>query len=214
MTKIKICGVTSKDDATWALNYGADFIGVNFWKESKRHVSIKTAAAWIAELPSFASIVGVFVNAPQDEIVRAVKECRLKGVQLHGAETPSDIVSLRVALGGAGLNPFVVKALRVQDADSLQAATAEFADAVDYFLLDAFVPDEPGGTGHRFDWKLLQDTTLPKPFFLAGGLTPDNVKEAVKLAQPFAVDVASGVESAPRKKSPEKMRDFIQYAKK
>ncbi len=213
MTKVKICGITNKDDAVWALNYGADYIGVNFWKESKRHVSIKTAAAWIAELPGFASIVGVFVSADQDDIVRAVKECRLKGVQLHGTETPAEMLSLRVVLDGMGLHPFLMKALRIENTESLKQAQ-DYADMADYFLVDAFVPEQPGGTGHRFDWKLLQGVSLPKPFFLAGGLKPDNVKEAIKLVAPFAVDVASGVESTPRKKSPEKMRDFIQHAKK
>jgi phosphoribosylanthranilate isomerase len=213
MAKAKICGITNKDDAVWALNYGADYIGVNFWKDSKRHVTVKTASAWIGELPGFAAIVGVFVDATADDIVRAVKECRLKGIQLHGNETAADIAALKVALAGAGLTPFVIKALRIQDAASLKQADA-FADVVDYFLLDALVADEAGGTGQRFDWKLLQDVALPKPFFLAGGLTPDNVKEAIKLAAPFAVDVASGVETTPRKKSAEKMRDFIQYAKK
>jgi phosphoribosylanthranilate isomerase len=213
MAKVKICGITSKEDAVWALNYGADYVGINFWKESKRHMSIKSAAAVAAELPGFASIVGVFVNAPQEDIVRAVKESKLKGVQLHGTETVADIVSLRVALSGSGLSPFIIKALRVESPESLKAA-ADYSDVVDYFLLDAFVPDQMGGTGKTFDWKWLKDAALTKPVFLAGGLTPGNVKEAIKQAEPFAVDVASGVESTPRKKSPEKMRDFIQYAKK
>jgi phosphoribosylanthranilate isomerase len=213
MAKVKVCGVTGKDDAVWALNYGVDFIGINFWKESKRHVGIKAAAGWAAELPGFANLVGVFVNAAQDEIVRAVKEVRLKGVQLHGDETPADVAALKVALEGAGLKAFISKVIRVENADSLKAA-GEFAPVVDYFLLDAYVPDEPGGTGRKFDWKILQGISLSKPFFLAGGLTPENVKEAVKVVAPFAVDVASGVESAPRKKSPEKMRDFIANAKK
>lgn len=213
MAKVKICGITNKDDAVWALNYGADYIGINFWKESKRHMSLKTGSALVAELPSFASIVGVFVNHTADEIVKIAQACRLKGVQLHGDETVADVTALRFALEGAGLSPFIIKVLRIENAESLKAADA-FADVVDYFLLDAFVTDELGGTGKQFDWKILNGVTLPKPFFLAGGLTPANVKDAVKQASPFAVDVASGVETGPRKKSPEKMRDFIQYAKK
>ncbi|MBS1985774.1 MAG: phosphoribosylanthranilate isomerase [Bdellovibrionales bacterium] len=213
MTKVKICGVTNKDDAVWALNYGADYIGINFWKESKRHMSIKTAASLAAELPSFATLVGVFVNPVVEDVVRAVKEAKLKGVQLHGNETLSDVVALRVALNGAGFNPFIIKALRIENAVSLTQAQ-QFVDAVDYFLLDAYVTGEQGGTGQQFDWNLLKGVTLPKPFFLAGGLVPGNVKEAVKLVGPFGVDVASGVENGPRKKSAEKMRDFIQYAKK
>src|SRR5688572_12085132 len=133
--KVKICGITNKDDAVWAINYGADFIGLNFWKESKRHVSPTTAAGWVPGLPPFASLVGVFVNADPDEIVHTVQKLNLKGVQLHGDETPAMASSLRLSLSGMGRPVFIIKAFRVKDADSL-AAIGDYKDAVDYFMLD------------------------------------------------------------------------------
>ncbi len=211
--KVKICGLTNKEDAVWALNYGADYIGVNLWKESKRHVSLASATNWVSQLPAFASVVGVFVNATRDEILHAVQKLNLKGIQLHGEETPADIASLRVELEGAGKKVFVIKAIRVKDESSI-AAMSEYKDVVDYFLLDSFHPDEHGGTGERFDWALTAKAKeLGKPVILAGGLTPENLKEAIKKVQPYAVDVASGVEKSPKKKDPEKMKEFIRNAK-
>lgn len=211
--KVKICGITNKDDAVWALNYGADYIGLNFWKESKRHVSAASAATWIPALPSFATLVGVFVNADQDEILHAVQKMKLKGIQLHGDESPEMVAALRMSLEGAGLKVFITKAFRMQSEETL-AQLAAYKDSVDYFLLDSYHPDEPGGTGERFDWSLATKAKeLGKPIFLAGGLNPENVKEAIKKVQPYAVDVASGVEKSPKKKDLEKMKEFIQHAK-
>jgi phosphoribosylanthranilate isomerase len=136
--KVKICGLTNKDDAVWALNYGADYLGVNLWKESKRHVSLATATTWVPQLPSFASVVGVFVDAGQDEIVNAVVKLNLKGVQLHGDESPAMVSALRVALGGTGRTVFIVKAFRMQDESTL-AKLQDYKDAVDYLLLDSFI---------------------------------------------------------------------------
>ena len=211
--KVKICGITNKEDAVWALNYGADYIGLNLWKESKRHVAAASAAAWTAQLPGFATLVGVFVDADQNEIVHAVQKLNLKGVQLHGDESPATVAALRLALEGMGRTVFIVKAFRIENEESL-ASLADYKDTVDYFLLDSFHPDEMGGTGGRFDWNLaLRAKELGKPIFLAGGLTPENVKEAIKKVAPMAVDVASGVEKSPKKKDPEKMKEFIRNAK-
>jgi phosphoribosylanthranilate isomerase len=211
--KVKICGITNKEDAVWALNYGADYIGLNLWKESKRHVSLATASGWVPQLPSFASLVGVFVNASEDEILHAVQKLNLKGIQLHGDETPAQIAALRLSLEGAGHKVFIVKAVRIKDADSV-ASMSEYKDVVDFFLLDSFHPEHLGGTGERFDWDLaVKAKEIGKPFFLAGGLVPDNVKDAIKKVQPMAVDVASGVEKSPKKKDLEKMKEFIKNAK-
>ncbi len=211
--KVKICGLTNKDDAVWALNYGADYLGVNLWKDSKRHVSLATATGWVPTLPSFASVIGVFVDATQEEIVNAVVKLNLKGVQLHGDETPAMIGALRVALGGTGRTVFIIKAFRMQDEQTL-ARMHEYKDVVDYFLLDSYHPEQPGGTGERFNWDLaVKAKELGKPIFLAGGLNPENVKEAVKKTAPFAVDVASGVEKSPKKKDLEKLKEFITHAK-
>lgn len=213
--KVKICGITNKDDATWAINYGADFIGINFWKGSKRYVSTANALAWVPSLPSFASVVGVFVDAPVPDIVSAAARMNLKGVQLHGNETPDEVAALRKALAeSAEVPPIIIKAIRVQGSDSL-AAIAAYKGVADYVLLDAFVESAPGGTGESFNWDLAAEAKAHGlPVFLAGGLTPDNVKDAAKAAQPFAVDVASGVEKSPKRKDLEKMRDFITKAKK
>lgn len=212
--KVKICGITNKEDAVWAVNYGADFIGLNFWKESSRHVTATTAAKWTVQLPPFVPLYGVFVNADQNEIVKTVEHMKLKGIQLHGDESASSVAALRVALEGSGLPVKIIKAIRMQNEESLKVLS-EYRDLVDYFLLDSFVQDQPGGTGTRFNWDLaIKAKEIGKPIFLAGGLAPDNVKEAVKKVGPFAVDVASGVEKSPKRKDPDKIRDFINNAKK
>lgn len=211
--KVKICGITNKDDAVWAINYGADHIGLNFWKDSKRHVSVQGAAEWVPQLPAFASIVGVFVDAGQNEILPVVQKLNLKGIQLHGDETPSMLTALRLALQGMGRTAFLIKAFRMQDETTIERM-AEFKDAADYFLLDSFLPDQRGGTGARFNWDLaVKAKAVGKPIILAGGLTPDNVKDAVRRVQPAMVDVASGVEKSPKKKDLELMKEFIRNAK-
>ena len=211
--KTKICGITNKEDATWALNYGADFIGINFYKDSPRHCSLSNAEKWAPQLPSFANVVGVFVNAGQKELLHHVTHLNLKGVQLHGDETPEDVASLKEAIAGTGRKVVMIKSFRMKDEQTLDRL-ASYAPVVDYFLLDSYVEGEEGGTGTRFNWNLaVKAKELGKPIFLAGGLTPENVKEAVKKVQPFAVDVASGVEKSPRKKDPEKIKTFITNAK-
>ena len=212
--KVKICGITNKDDATWALNYGADYLGVNFWKGSKRYVSPTNALGWVPTLPTFASVIGVFVDADPGEIADLSAKLNLKGVQLHGSETPDYVRLLKKALENTETPPMIIKAVRVKGPDSA-AELAAYAPLVDYFLLDSFVEGEPGGTGATFDWTWIEPAkALGKPVFLAGGLTPDNVKDAVKRTSPFAVDVASGVEKSPKRKDLEKMRAFITNAKR
>lgn len=212
--KVKICGLTNKEDAVWALNYGADFLGINFVKASPRHVSAATAAAWVAQLPPFAFVFGIFADTDADEIVKTVGKMNLRGVQLHGNETPADVAALRVALEGAGRKVAISKAIRMKGDESLVQA-AEAATVADYLLLDAFVEDALGGTGRRFDWDLaIRAKELGKPVFLAGGLNPDNVQDAVKKVAPFGVDVASGVEKSPKRKDLAKLQDFISRAKR
>lgn len=212
--KVKICGITNKEDAVWALNYGADYIGLNFWKDSKRHLSLKAAETWVPSLPGFTNLIGIFVNAPQDEIVKTVQKLNLKGVQLHGDESPADVAALKIVLEGMGRTVTIIKAIRMKGEETL-AELGAYKDSVDYFLLDAYSPDELGGTGHRFNWDLaVKAKEIGKPIFLAGGLNPENIAEAVKKVGPFAVDVASGVEKSPKRKDPDKIKDFITKAKK
>ena len=200
--KVKICGITNLADGIAAAEAGADVLGFVFCEQSPRCVSIEAAAAIIRALPPFIVKVGVFVNAPGDSVVRAIRECGLNLLQFHGDEAPEYCLQF-------GL--MSMKAFRIRDAASLQALRNYATDA---WLLDAYNPDKLGGTGETFNWDLaLEARTWGRPIFLAGGLTPENVAEAVRRAQPYAVDVSSGVEAAPGRKDHAKVKAFIQAAR-
>jgi phosphoribosylanthranilate isomerase len=200
--KVKICGITNLPDGLAAAEGGADALGFVFWEQSPRCISVEAAAGLIRQLPPFVIKVGVFVNAREDLVVRAARECGLNLLQFHGEESPEYCAQF-------GL--MTMKAFRIRDAASLQAAPDYHTDA---WLFDAYAPDKPGGTGETFNWDLaLQARGWGRPIFLAGGLTPENVAEAVRRARPYAVDVSSGVEAAPGKKDHAKVRAFIQAAK-
>ena len=200
--KVKICGITNLPDGMAAAEAGADALGFVFYDQSPRGISIEAAAALIRQLPPFILKVGVFVNAPEDLVVRAIRECSLNLLQFHGDEAPEYCLQF-------GL--MSMKAFRVRDAASLQAVLGYHTDA---WLLDAYTPDKPGGTGETFNWNLaLEAQGWGRPIFLAGGLTPENVAEAVRRARPYGVDASSGVEAAPGRKDHAKVRAFIQAAK-
>jgi phosphoribosylanthranilate isomerase len=200
--KVKICGITNLPDGAAAADAGADALGFMFYDQSPRAISIEAAATLIRQLPPFILKVGVFVNAPEDLVGRAIRECGLNLLQFHGDETPEYCLQF-------GL--MSMKAFRIRDAASLQALLGYHTDA---WLLDAYSPDRPGGTGETFNWDLaLEAQGWGRPIFLAGGLTPENVAEAVRRARPYAVDVSSGVEAAPGRKDHAKLRAFIQAAK-
>ena len=200
--KVKICGITNLPDGMAAAEAGADALGFMFYEQSPRHISVEAAAALIRQLPPFVMKVGVFVNAPEDLVLRASRECGLNLLQFHGDEPPEFCLQF-------GL--MSMKAFRIRDAASLQALQNYPTDA---WLLDACSPGKPGGTGETFNWDLaLQARGLGRPIFLAGGLTPENVAAAVQRARPYGVDVSSGVEAAPGRKDPAKVRAFIQAAK-
>ncbi|MBN1823722.1 MAG: phosphoribosylanthranilate isomerase [Endomicrobiales bacterium] len=208
MVKVKICGVTVVDDAVLVASLGADYVGLNFVKESQRKISVKMAKEMTAKMPSFIQTVGVFADEAIEELAKTAKKTGLKMVQLHGSETPE---YCRQAKELTGLP--VIKSFRISDEASIEPV-AGYADSVDYFLLDAYVEGEPGGTGQTFNWDLaLKVKDLNKQIFLAGGLNPDNVKEAIEKVMPFAVDVASGVERLPRRKDFDKMNKFIRTAR-
>lgn len=207
-TKVKICGITNDEDATWAVNLGAHYLGLNFHKDSPRKVSPDLAARIVKKVPSFVPTVGVFVEQSAPEIVKIAKKVGLAGIQLHGEQTPADCESL-----ASELEVFLIKSVRVAVESDLDVLSG-FKDVVQYFLLDARVDGQMGGTGQTFPWELTaRAKVFGKPVFLAGGLTPENVAEAIEAAQPFAVDVASGVEKSPKRKDYEKMKTFIEEVK-
>ena len=196
--KVKICGITSAADAEAAVQAGADALGLMFFPGSPRYISLGTAQDIARRLPAHILRTGVFANPDPSEVFAAIQVCQLNLLQFHGAETPEFCLQF-------GL--MTMKAFPMKNADSLLALSAYQTDA---FLLDSHVAGKPGGTGETFNWDLaLEAKKLGKPIFLAGGLTPQNVAEAVRRTQPFGVDVSSGVEQSPGKKDAGKMRDFI-----
>jgi len=200
--RVKICGITNLPDAQVAVEAGADALGFNFYEKSPRCVSPATAAEISRAQPPFTLRVGVFVNPSEELVRRAIGECGLNLLQFHGDEPPEFCTQF-------GL--MSMKAFRVRDAESLKELAKYHTDA---WLLDAYVSDTFGGTGEKFNWHLAAE--LPKsgrPVFLAGGLTPENVAEAIRQVQPFGVDVSSGVESSPGRKDPGKVCSFINSAK-
>ena len=201
MTRIKVCGITNLEDALAAVEAGADVLGFNFYARSPRHVTPEAARRVIKSLPEGVMCVGVFVNASTpEEVERVAREARVGAVQLHGDETPEFCLALR--------DLTTIKALRVGPGYKPEAAARYPTEAV---LLDAYVAGEWGGTGHTFDWSLARRTREAVPrLFLAGGLRPDNVAEAAAAVRPYAVDVCSGVETSPGRKSFELMRRFVE----
>jgi phosphoribosylanthranilate isomerase len=196
-TKVKICGVTSVPDAELAVSNGAWAIGMIFHPESPRACEPATAAEIGTAMKRRVEVVGVFVNAHLDEVVELADGVGLTMLQLHGEEGPS---YCQEAARRSGLK--VIKAARVRDAASVRGVLAY---RTDFHMLDTYVPGRHGGTGERFDWSLAAEHKTDIPLILSGGLRPDNVAEAISVAHPFAVDVASGVEQSPGRKDPEKL---------
>lgn len=205
MTLVKVCGITNLEDALAAIEAGADMLGFNFYARSPRHVEPDAARVIVEQLPEGVACVGVFVNEPSPgEVLEMARESRVSAVQLHGDETPEFCRALE------GFK--TIKALRVGKDYEVETAAAFRTDAV---LLDAYAPDAFGGTGHTFDWSLARATREAVPrLFLAGGLKPSNVADAIRAVSPHAVDVCSGVETSPGRKSFQLMRDFIAAVRK
>lgn len=203
MVRVKICGITSVDDARLAVSAGADALGLVF-APSPRRLSPDSAAAILASVPPFVTPVAVFVDASLDPILDLTAALGISTVQLHGGESP-ELVNL---LRAHGLK--VIKAFRVASSSDLDHLDRFHPDA---FLLDSRVPDKLGGTGLAFDWSLAVPIAARLPVILAGGLNPDNVADAVRTVRPYAVDCSSSVESAPGRKDPDKLRTFVSRAK-
>jgi phosphoribosylanthranilate isomerase len=201
-TRVKICGITNPADAQVAVEAGADALGFIFYDRSPRFIPVKNAVEISRALPPYTLRVGVFVNPSEELVQRAIDECGLNLLQFHGDEPPEFCTQF-------GL--MSMKAFRIRDAGSLRELSKYQTDA---WLLDAYSSDTLGGTGEKFNWDLaVEAQKFGKPIFLAGGLTPENVADAVRQVRPFGVDVASGVESAPGKKDAAKVRAFINVAK-
>ncbi|MBC8132702.1 MAG: phosphoribosylanthranilate isomerase [Deltaproteobacteria bacterium] len=197
---IKICGITTAADAAMAAHAGADAIGVNFWPGSKRFVG-DAAADVLAAVPAGVLKIGVFVNAPAAEVMQRAAQFALDRIQLHGDERPKDFSAVPRAM--------LVRAIRVRDATSLVEAALWDADL---FLYDAFVAGFGGG-GVVAPWAEIGAAPAARPFLLAGGLDEHNVGQAVAIARPAGVDVASGVESAPGRKDPARVIAFVRAAR-
>lgn len=189
--RVKICGLTRAEDAKAAQAFGAWALGFIFYPKSKRFIVAATAKTIIATLPATAQPIGVFVNQT-DEAISIAKDAGLKGIQLHGDETPDDIARVRTAFSGK-----IIKALRPKSETDLQAI-AGYQGLADYILLDAAVGNEYGGTGHTGDWSLAQKAAdFGIPVIVAGGLCPDNIAAAYAQTNPYALDLSSGVEASP-----------------
>lgn len=201
MTKIKICGITNIEDANLAIDFGADALGFIFYPKSKRYIEPEEAYKIISKLPPFINIVGVFVNQAADEIKRVKEISGFDTVQIHGDETPDFCKELGCKL---------IKAIRVKEKIDLAEVESYNVHAV---LFDTYSANGYGGTGECFVWETLRDLNISKKVILSGGLNSDNVSEAIRIVNPYAVDVSSGVEDYPGKKNREKLKKFIQAVK-
>ncbi len=204
MVRVKICGITNLEDAQTAVEAGADMLGFVFFNKSPRCIKPGKAKEIISSLPRQIEKVALFVNEQKEsvlDVLSQIKEIDL--LQFHGDETPDYCNAF---------DKKIIKAVRVKDKDSIRQL-AKYN--VNFFLLDAFKEDIYGGTGLNFDWKLAEEAKAYNiPVILSGGLNPGNVKEAVELVMPYAVDVSSGVEITPGKKNPELVKKFITEAKR
>ena len=197
---LKICGITRLSDALHAVEHGAGALGFVFWPQSPRYISPERAAEIIAALPPGVDAVGVFVNEPVDSIRAVVAQTGISTIQLHGDEAPA----YADALGWP-----VLRAITVEQAEQASAAWPPET----LFLMDAADPVRRGGTGSTIDWQQAASAARGRRIVLAGGLTPDNVADAIGTVRPFGVDVSSGVEDAPGVKNPDKVARFLKSAR-
>ena len=198
-TRVKICGITQWEDAQLAVELGASALGFNFYPASPRYIAPDAAKAIVLRLPPLVTAVGVFANEIDGAHIAAIaRQAGVAAVQLHGPKFPKADGTLAAFQ--------MIRAVAVSDGMKIEELTLSGASA---YLLDAFDHDLPGGTGKTFDWTLAREAKRYAPIILAGGLTPENVSRAIREAQPYAVDVASGVESSPGKKDPANLRAFF-----
>ena len=197
MTRVKFCGLTHEEDIARAVKLGVDALGFVFYGPSSRNVALDHAAMLTSSVPAFVTRVGLFVNEQPETIQKIFERTGLNLIQYHGDESPEfcDAVGL----------PFI-KAFRVRPGIDIQPELDRYPNASG-FLLDAYVKGQPGGTGERFDWGLIPQSN--SPIILAGGLSPDNAKDAIEQVAPWALDVSGGIETKPGRKDPDKMMRFM-----
>lgn len=200
--RVKICGITNIEDALMACQHGADALGFVFYEKSPRYVSPEVANSIVAKLPPFVVPVALFVDADESVVRSVINDNSRWMIQFHGTELEAECVSYQ--------RPYM-KALRVKKGDDVTALVEQYPTA-NAMLLDAYKAGVPGGTGEVFDWSLIPKG-LNKSIVLAGGLTPNNIKDAIKQVEPYAVDVSGGVELSKGVKSERKVQEFISGAK-
>lgn len=208
--QVKICGIAGIEAADAALKAGADLVGLVFYPKSPRYVGGERAVGLAAHLRGRVRIVALLADSSDDEIAAAIAAANPDVLQLHGRETPARVAGVRTRFGLP-----VIKAVAIADAQDFAAVSA-YEDVADMLLFDAKSPTSatrPGGLGAAFDWQLLRGRTFARPWFLAGGLTTDNVARAIRATVAPGVDVSSGVETAPGVKDPEAIRAFIAAAR-
>lgn len=195
--KVKICGITNLEDALIAAYLGADALGFVFVKESPRSITPDAARDIISKLPPFIVTTGVFVNSPEEEILSIIKQTRIQCVQLHGNESPAEYSKIKVP---------VIKAFHVDEHFIVNTIVRYPAAA---YLLDTYVKGKAGGTGKTFDWDIAVRAQAYGRIILAGGLTPENIGDAIRKVQPYAIDISSGIESSPGKKDKRKLQELF-----
>lgn len=198
-TRVKVCGITRLEDARLAVELGASALGFNFYPASPRYIAPESARTIIEQLPPFVVAVGVYANeAKMEHVIRIAREARVSTIQLHGPRFPE--------ITGPPISYPLIRAVAVDENFKAEVLAGFRANA---FLLDAFHPQLSGGTGKSFDWELAREAYRYGTIILAGGLNPENVGRAIREVRPFAVDVASGVESTPGQKDPALLRAFF-----
>lgn len=216
-TRVKICGLTNIEDALFALEAGADYLGFVFYAKSKRTVDeeqVQKMTSVLREREDCPLLVGVFVDETAEMMANILDSCGLDLAQLHGDEPPSFIGDSTSPLFGRSYKALKTTSLTVAQVEAEWFARSGTLDNVPSLLIDAYHPTLPGGTGQRADWEIAASLAADIPgIMLAGGLNPDNIEAAIRQVQPFAVDVASGVEKHPGKKDPSLVTRFIQRAK-
>ena len=203
--KVKICGITNWEDARRSIDAGADFLGFNFYAGSPRYVTPAKARLIVRRLPKNVASVGVFVNESEEKMLEIAESVGLDRVQLHGEESPAAVQRLGRSLP-------VIKAVRVKK--SFRPANLARFKHASALLLDGFDAKQWGGSGRTFDWRIAQRARRGAKLFLAGGITPENVAQAIRTAKPYAVDVCSGVEAKPGKKDPKRLKAFMREVEK